>query len=96
MIADASPDGRERDFGDQARGDDPESASGGPVTDYLRERLARYPALTGRRLYRELEDLGYRRGYLAVTYFLRDVRRNRYKDFVWVRALERHSTWLNR
>ncbi|MEH6718461.1 MAG: hypothetical protein V7704_06225, partial [Aurantimonas endophytica] len=33
VIADASPDGRERDFGDQARGDDDDSgfASAGPV-----------------------------------------------------------------
>jgi transposase len=45
-----------------------------PFTAYLRERVARYPALTGRRLYRELKELGYGGGYTAVTVFLRDVR----------------------
>lgn len=45
-----------------------------PFTAYLRERVARYPALTGRRLYRELKELGYGGGYTAVTDFLRDVR----------------------
>lgn len=45
-----------------------------PFTTYLRERVARYPVLTGRRLYRELKELGYDGGYTAVTDFLRDVR----------------------
>ena len=42
--------------------------------DYLRERIARYPALTGRRLLRELRERGYEGGYTAVTDFLRLVR----------------------
>jgi len=41
---------------------------------YLRERVKSFPALTGRRLYRELKELGYRGGYTAVTDFLRDIR----------------------
>lgn len=45
-----------------------------PFTAYLRERVANYPALTGRRLFRELKDHGYAGGYTAVTDFLRDVR----------------------
>lgn len=42
--------------------------------DYLRERIARYPGLTGRRLLRELRERGYEGGYTAVTDFLRQVR----------------------
>lgn len=45
-----------------------------PLTAYLRERVMRYPGLTGSRLFRELKDLGYGGGYTAVTDFLRDVR----------------------
>jgi transposase len=45
-----------------------------PFTAYLRERVIRYPGLTGRRLFRELKDRGYGGGYTAVTDFLRDVR----------------------
>lgn len=45
-----------------------------PFTAYLRERVMRYPGLTGSRLFRELKDLGYGGGYTAVTDFLRDVR----------------------
>lgn len=44
-----------------------------PFTTYLRERVMRYPGLTGSRLFRELKDLGYGGGYTAVTDFLRDV-----------------------
>jgi len=44
---------------------------------YLRERVTRYPGLTGSRLFRELEDLGYAGSYTAVTDFLRDVRPRR-------------------
>src|ERR1700755_146455 len=43
-----------------------------PFTAYLRERVTRYPGLTGSRLFRELKDLGYGGGYTAVTDFLRD------------------------
>ena len=45
-----------------------------PFTSYLRERVARYPGLTGSRLFRELKDRGYSGGYTAVTDFLRDIR----------------------
>ena len=45
-----------------------------PFTAYLRERVTRYPGLTGMRLFRELKKLGYGGGYTAVADFLRDVR----------------------
>jgi transposase len=41
---------------------------------YLRERIAAFPQLTGRRLHRELRDLGYSGGYSILTEFLRDIR----------------------
>ena len=41
---------------------------------YLRERLAAFPQLTGRRLYRELRDLGYSGGYTILTEFLCEIR----------------------
>lgn len=34
-----------------------------PFTAYRRERVTRYPGLTGSRLFRELKDLGYGGGY---------------------------------
>ena len=52
----------------------PRQAMIDPFTAYLRERVARYPGLTARRLFRELRDLGYSGGYTTVTDFLRDVR----------------------
>jgi len=33
---------------------------------YLRERIAAFPQLTGRRLHRELGDLGYTGGYMSI------------------------------
>jgi transposase len=45
-----------------------------PFTGYLRERVSAYPGLTGKRLLRELREMGYAGGYTAVTDFLRDVR----------------------
>ena len=45
-----------------------------PFTAYLRERVAAFPGLSGRRLLRELRDRGYAGGYTVVTDFLRDVR----------------------
>src|SRR3954466_6326941 len=45
-----------------------------PYERYLRERVAAYPDLTGRRLYREIRDLGYTGGYTVVKDFLRIVR----------------------
>src|SRR6201994_1083485 len=41
---------------------------------YLRERLAAFPQLTGRRLHRELRDLGYSGGYSILTELLREIR----------------------
>src|SRR5271166_1333743 len=41
---------------------------------YLRERLAAVPQLTGRRLHRDLRDLGYTGGYTILTDLLRDIR----------------------
>jgi len=41
---------------------------------YLRQRLAVVPQLSGRRLHRELRDLGYTGGYTILTDLLRDVR----------------------
>jgi transposase len=45
-----------------------------PYTEYLRERVRAFPGLTGRRLHRELKELGYAGGYTAVTDVLREVR----------------------
>jgi transposase len=45
-----------------------------PFEPYLRERVAAYPELTGRRLHRELRERGYRGGYTAVTDVLRTIR----------------------
>src|ERR1700758_3158302 len=41
---------------------------------YLRQRLAAFPQLTGRRLHRELRDLGYGGGYTILTDLLRQIR----------------------
>ena len=41
---------------------------------YLRERLGAFPQLTGRRLHRELRDLGYGGGYTILTELLREIR----------------------
>jgi transposase len=45
-----------------------------PFDAYLRERVERFPDLTGRRLLRELRDLGFTGGYTIVTDLLREVR----------------------
>jgi transposase len=45
-----------------------------PFLPYLRGRVAAYPGLTGRRLWREVRELGYPGGYTAVTDVLREVR----------------------
>lgn len=45
-----------------------------PYASYLRERVATWPGLKGRRLFREIKALGYAGGYSAVTDFLREVR----------------------
>jgi transposase len=41
---------------------------------YLRERLALYPELSGRRLWREVRELGFKGGYTSVTGCLHDIR----------------------
>ncbi|MFN0067705.1 MAG: IS21 family transposase [Limisphaerales bacterium] len=46
----------------------------GPYEDYLRERVARYPGLTARRLLREVSERGYTGCYAAVRDFVRSVR----------------------
>ena len=48
-----------------------------PFAAYLRQREAAYPDLTCCHLFCELKELGYKRGYTAVTDLLRDVRRRR-------------------
>ena len=45
-----------------------------PFVSYLRERVQAWPGLTGRRLFRELRERGYRGGYTAVTDALRELR----------------------
>ena len=45
-----------------------------PYEDYLRERVTACEGLSGRRLHREIQALGYGGGYTAVTAFLREVR----------------------
>jgi transposase len=45
-----------------------------PFEAFLRERVGRFPDLTGRRLWREIRELGFTGGYATVTDFLRTVR----------------------
>ncbi len=45
-----------------------------PLEAYLRERIAAFPELTGRRLLREVKELGYAGGYTALKDFLRTIR----------------------
>ena len=45
-----------------------------PYKAYLQERITAYPQLSGRRLQREVRDLGYDGGYTTITDFLRTVR----------------------
>jgi transposase len=52
----------------------PQASKIAPFSRYLRERLAAFPQLTGRRLHRELRELGYTGGYSILTDFLRDIR----------------------
>lgn len=49
--------------------------------DYLRERVAAYPDLSGSRLLREIRTLGYAGGYTQLTDFLREVRPARPSGF---------------
>ena len=52
----------------------PRASKVAPFSRYLRERLAAFPQLTGRRLHRELRELGYTGGYSILTDFLREIR----------------------
>jgi transposase len=45
-----------------------------PFIPYLRERVAAWPELSGRRLLRELRERGYQGGYTVLTDVLRDLR----------------------
>ncbi|MEM1163656.1 MAG: IS21 family transposase [Pseudomonadota bacterium] len=45
-----------------------------PYRDYLRERVTQFPELSGRRLFREIRDLGYAGSYSTLKPFLREVR----------------------
>jgi transposase len=46
----------------------------GPFEAFLCERVGRYPDLTGRRLWREVRELGFTGAYSTVTEFLRGMR----------------------
>jgi transposase len=52
-----------------------------PFELYLQQRMAAFPALTGRRLWRELKERGYRGGYTAITDILRELRPPRRRGF---------------
>ena len=45
-----------------------------PFEDYLAARVAAYPELSGKRLLREVREMGYAGGYTRLTDFLREVR----------------------
>ena len=53
----------------------------GPYEDYLRERITAWPELSGKRLLREIRELGYGGCYSRVTDFLRSARPPRPKPF---------------
>jgi transposase len=48
---------------------------------YLRQRLGAFPQLTGRRLHRELGELGYHGGYTILTDLLREIRPSEVSPF---------------
>lgn len=52
-----------------------------PFERYLKERVASFPDLSGKRLLREIRELGYTGGYSMVTDFLRTVRPAPIKPF---------------
>lgn len=52
-----------------------------PYEAYLRERIATWPELTGKRLLREIRELGYEGCYSVLTDFLREARPPRPKPF---------------
>ena len=45
-----------------------------PFEGYLAARVAAYPELSGKRLQREVREMGYAGGYTRLTDFLREVR----------------------
>ena len=45
-----------------------------PYEPYLRDRIALYPGLSGKRLFREIAAMGFKGGYTTVTDFLRQCR----------------------
>jgi len=53
---------------------DPGPSLIGPFEAFLRERVGRFPDLTGRRLWREIRELGFTGAYSTVTEFLRGIR----------------------
>ena len=52
-----------------------------PYEDYLRERITAWPELSGKRLLREIRELGYTGCYSVVTDFVREARPPRRKPF---------------
>src|SRR3954464_13308880 len=52
-----------------------------PYEAYLRERVAAWPELTGKRLLREIRGLGYEGCYSVLTDFLREARPPRPRPF---------------
>lgn len=52
-----------------------------PFERYLRERVAEFPELSGRRLFREIRELGYEGSYSTLKPFLREVRPPRRTQF---------------
>ncbi|QET91613.1 IS21 family transposase [Roseomonas mucosa] len=53
---------------------DPGPSLTGPFEAFLRERIDRFPELTGRRLWREVRELGFTGAYSTITEFLRGIR----------------------
>lgn len=53
----------------------PRASKIAPFSHYLHERLAAFPQPAGRRLHRELRDLGYATRSATSPIFLRDIRR---------------------
>ena len=52
-----------------------------PFEDYLAARVAAFPELSGKRLLREVREMGYAGGYTRLTDFLREVRPPRCRVF---------------
>ena len=52
-----------------------------PYAAYLRQRIADFPDLSGKRLLREIREQGYEGGYTTVTDFLREARPPKHEPF---------------